>query len=945
MSVPIRFLLRAAVAGFFVPVTPLVAGAQDESAAADLTAPLPIDSLVTVGTLSNGVRYYIRVNERPEDRAELRLVLNAGSVLEDDDQQGLAHFVEHMAFNGTSRFPKQDLIDYLESIGMRFGPDVNAYTSFDETVYMLTVPTDSAEVVATAFRILEDWARTVSFDPEEIEKERGVVLEEWRLGRGAEARMRDEQFPILFQGSRYAERLPIGQRETLENFDHESLVRYYEDWYRPDLMAVIAVGDLDPIVIEELIRERFEGVPAAPDGRVRQLYEVPEHDETLFAVATDDEATDTRVSVVFKQPVREQGTVGAYRQGLVERLYNRMLNARLFELTLAEDPPFTGAGTAQGRFVRSSEAYLLAAQVREGGVEIGLQALLTEAERVDQHGFTASELERHKLDLLRAFERAYDERAKRNSVVYASEFTRNFLEDEPIPGIEYEYELTKELLPTIQLSEVNERARQWISERNRVVLLNAPANEDVAVPGERELLAVFERVEADEIAAYEDELGDAPLIEVIPEPAAIVREEVIEEVEATVWELANGIKVTLKPTDFKDDEILFRAWSPGGTSLVPDPEHVPAMTAASVVAAGGLGSYSLVELNKVLAGKAATVNPSISELYEGLSGRASPQDAETLFQLIHLYFTAPRLDSTAFTAYRNSIQAELENRDSDPEAAFWDTVSVTLAQNHHRRRPPTVEKFDEMDLTTSFSVYEDRFADAGDFNFVFVGSFDLDSIRPLVQTYLGGLRTTGRKESWRDIELDYPEGVIRKTVERGIEPKSLTFLAFNGRFDDTGDQRYALSSLEDVLRLRLREHLREDLGGTYGVRIAARTRRLPDQEYSFQISFGSAPDRVEELVAEARRQIDSMKVSGPTGAEVEKVREAQRRAWETALKENGFWLGQLVARDQHGEDYRQILEHEERFNTLSVDLLREAARRYLSDLSYVQITLVPEGGD
>ena len=940
-----RRRLVPGLAVLWLTLAPGASGAQDDPAGWDANEPLPIDPLVTVGTLSNGIRYFIRVNERPENRAELRLVVNAGSVLEDEDQQGLAHFAEHMAFNGTRNFPKQELIDYLESIGMRFGPDVNAYTSFDETVYMLTVPTDSAEVLATAFRILEEWAHHVSFDPEEIEKERGVVLEEWRLGRGADARMRDEQFPILFQGSRYAERLPIGKRETLESFDHESLRRYYDDWYRPDLMAVIAVGDFDPDVIRSLIHERFESLPALPEGRPRRVYDVPDHAATLFAVATDAEATETRISVVYKQPVREQGTVGAYRRSLVERLYSAMLNDRLFELTLAEDPPFTGAGTAQGRFVRSSEAYLLAAQVREGEVTDGLEALLTEAERVDRHGFTPAELERHKRDLLRRYEQAYDERAKRNSVVYASEYTRSFLEEEPIPGIEYEFELAKRLLPAIQLSEVNELARQWISERNRVVLLNAPSTEGVAVPDEAELLSIFELVEASEIAAYEDELGDAPLIDAPPEAAAIVSEEFIEEVGVTVWELSNGVRVTLKPTDFKDDEILFRAWSPGGTSLVPDPDYVPAMTAASVVAAGGVGSYSLVELNKVLAGKAVSVRPAVNELYEGLSGRASPRDIETLFQLIYLYFTAPRRDSTAFAAYQSSIQADLENRGSDPEAAFWDTVNVTLAQHHLRRRPATVEKFDEMDLATSFSIYRDRFEDASDFAFVFVGSLDLEGMRPLVQAYLGGLPSTGRVEGWKDIGLDYPEGVVHKIVERGIEPKSLTFLAFNGRFDDTADERYALSSLEDVLRIRLREQLREDLGGTYGVRIDARTRRLPDAEYSFQISFGSDPARVDELVAEALRQLDSLRTGGPTEEEIEKVREAQRRAWETALKENGFWLGQLVARDQHREEYGLILEHEQRFDDLSADLLRAAARRYLDSENYVQITLVPESGE
>ena len=715
-----------------------------------LDTPLPVDPDVTMGVLDNGLRYYIRVNTRPESRAELRLVVDAGSVLEDDDQLGLAHFVEHMAFNGTEHYPKQELVEYLERIGMRFGPDINATTSFDETLYMLTVPTDTLAVFNEAFQILEDWAHLVSFDDDEIDRERGVVIEEWRLGRGADARMRDRQFPVLFRDSRYAARMPIGDPELLATFPYDAARRYYRDWYRPDLMAVIAVGDFDPAHVENLIRQHFAHIAPATDPRLRTVFEVPGHSETLVTIAQDAEATNSAVSVYFKQALREVGTVGAYRQGIVERLYNGMLNNRFFEITQSPDAPFLGASSGQGRLVRSGEVYFLGAAVQEGGIVRGLDGLLTEAERVSRFGFTSSELERVKANLLRGMELAFAEREKTDSGVYASEYVRAFLEGEAVPGISFEHELYQAFMPNIILDEIDRLAGEWLVEENRVVLANAPEKEDVPVPGAAALLAVFEDVEQLDIAAYEDGATDAPLVAEPPTPSLVVSEEHVEEIGVTIWELANGVRVLLKPTDFQADQILFRATSPGGHSLVEDEQYVAAATATAVVGQGGVGEFSLVDLQKALAGKAVRVTPTMSATAEGMSGGASPQDLETMFQLIYLYFTAPREDEMAFRAFMQRVRANVENRGADPGSVFQDTVAVTLAQHHVRARPFTLAILEEMSLEASLAVYDDRFADAGDFTFVFAGNFEADSIRPLVETYLGGLPSTGRVETWRE---------------------------------------------------------------------------------------------------------------------------------------------------------------------------------------------------
>jgi zinc protease len=919
--------------------------AQQEPALTVTTAPsdsLPVDPRVRVGMLPNGLRYYIRANGRPERRAELRLVVDAGSVLEDDDQRGLAHFVEHMAFNGTRHFPKQELVDYLEGIGMQFGPDLNAFTRFDETVYLLTVPTDSAPILEQAFQILEDWAQHQLFDSLEVERERGVVLEEWRLGRGAGSRMRDQQLPVLFQGSRYAERLPIGERQVLETFDHEALERYYRRWYRPDLMAVVAVGDFDVEVIEGLIVEYFERLPTPAEPSGRAAFAVPDHDGTLFAIATDPEATNSQIAVYFKQPLRPVGTVGAYRRRLVETLYNRMLNQRLFELTQAAEPPYVGALSGQGRIVRTKEVYMLGALVREGGLLTGLEAVLTEAERAARHGFTASELDRAKAELRRSLEQAFDERQNTESATYAAEYLAHFLEGDPFPGIEYEFALTEELLPTIGLEEVNRLPAACITAGNRVVLVNAPAKEGLETPDEAALTAVFEAVAAKALEPYEDVAADVPLVTALPAPGPVVREGRVEEVELVIWELANGVRVLLKPTDFKDDEILFDAWSPGGTSLASDESYVAATTAAGVVRSSGVGDFTLVELDKVLAGKAAQVRPYVSSLYEGLSGSASPQDVEIMFQLIHLYVTAPRRDSTLFASYRSRLKASLENRSVSPEVAFWDTVDVVLSQHHVRRRPPTAALYDEMDLDESLRFYRERFGDAGDFTFVFVGRFDPDSLRPLVETYLGSLPSRGRKETWRDEGIDPPVGVIRRAVERGVEPKSLTALVFTGGFEFTNESRYLLRSLQEVLQIRLRERLREDLSGTYGVTVQSSAVPVPDGEYSIFIQFGSAPERVEELVRVVFRQLDSLATVGPTEVELAKVKEGQRRARETRLRENGFWLSLLLLYDRYELDFADVGRFESLVQSLDARMIQEAAQRYLRSDNYIQVTLYPE---
>ena len=931
---------RALVAAVFA-VVPVTAVAQTIDTAS--ATPLPRDPRVVVGTLPNGLRYYIRQNPKPEKRAELRLVVNAGSILEDDDQRGLAHFLEHMAFNGTARFPKNALVSYLESVGMRFGPDINASTSFDETIYELQIPTDSASIEGKAFDILEDWAHAMSLDTAEITKERGVVIEEWRLGRGADARMADKQLPILLKGSRYAERLPIGLKATLETFKPEALSRFYADWYRPDLMAIVAVGDFDAADIERRLKEHFGDLPARPDGRARAKYGVPDQDSTLVAIATDKEAEYTTTSVYFKMPHRNSTTVGGYRQDLTESLFTQMLNDRLDEIRQKPDAPFIGAGGGKSTFLGDRDAFTLTAFVPDGGVLRGLDAVLSEAVRVQKHGFTPTELDRAKQNLLRSYERTFAERDKRQSAALVGELVRNFLNQEAIPGIEYEYPLAQRLVPGITIAEVNRLAGEWLGERNRVIAVNAPEKAGVTVPSASQLLAVFDSVAGRTLAAYDDGNASRPLVPRKPKAATIVATTRVPEVGVTNWTLSNGVRVILKPTDFKADEVLILGTSPGGASLLSPTDFSRAREATTLVTEGGVGQFNQIELQKALAGKAASAFPGIGELTEQMFGRGSPKDLDTVFQLMYLYFTSPRPDTTAVLALKQRLRAALANRGVSPEQAFGDTLSVILSSHHPRTAPVTVATVDSLDLGASLRFYRDRFSDASDFTFVIVGNFTVDSIKPLVLTWLGGLPSKRRKETWKDIGVHTPATVVTRDVKRGTEPKARTVIVFNGPFEWTRENRYAMASLAEVLRMRFRDVLREQLGGTYDVSVSQSSERDPHPEYQFSVDFGSSPERVDTLRSAVFSEIERLKRDGPTAEEIEKVREIQRRGEETEVRQNGFWLNALASAARYDQDPKMILRRSELRAKLTPALVRDIARKYLNESRYVQVRLLPEG--
>ncbi|MEM1054337.1 MAG: insulinase family protein [Bacteroidota bacterium] len=920
--------------------------AMEDAAAADLETPIGTDPGVRMGTLENGLTYYVLRNTEPENRAELRLAVNAGSLLEEDDQQGLAHMLEHMAFNGTENFPEQELVQYLESTGMRFGPDVNAYTSFDETVYMLQVPTDSSAMFTTGLDVLREWAGSVTISEEEVEKERGVVVEEWRLRQGAGGRVQREQLPVLLAGSRYAERLPIGKTEVLETAPAQRLRDFYEDWYRPDLMAVVVVGDVDVDAVEGMIRARFADLTNPADAPERVVYSVPMHEETRYVVSADPELPRSQVSVQFKSTPSPTQTVEDFREGLVRGLFTGMLNERLGELARGEDAPFAiGVAGIGGGFRTVGFANLLAL-MPETGTLPALDALVTEAERVRRFGFTTGEFERQQADLLRGIERQLAEKDNTPSSRFAMALVSQYLEGDTMPSTERRAELTRALLPTITLDEVNAVAEALLQTENRVVSVSLAETEGLVLPTEAELAAVLDAVAEKDLEPYEDAMTDGPLLAELPEPGSVVSESVWDEANGvTEMVLSNGVRVLVKPTDFKADEVLMTAFSPGGTSLLDLDTYRVTNFATSIVSEGGVGSFDAVALGKKLAGQVVAVRPTLTEREEGFTGSASPDDLETLFQLVHLYATAPREDPAALTTLRNQLGAFFANMGASPEGAFRDTVSVTLADYHPRREPLSMDLVNRQDLAASLDVYRERFADFDDFTFVLVGNVDLEAVRTYATQYLATLPTLDRTDEPRDIGVRAPEGVIEKTVRRGVEPKAEVQITFHGELDAYSlETTSAMRVLGEVLQTRLREELREELGGVYFVRASPSVSREPVPTYRLTIGFGTDPGRVDELIGAVMGAVEEVKTQGPEERFVENAREGARRSAETARQQNRYWQSLLAQAARYDTPLADLLADTDRRQAATPESVQATAQRFLDTSRYVQVVLLPEEG-
>jgi zinc protease len=905
------------------------------SLAQDLSQPIPFDPQVKTGVLPNGIKYYIRKNAKPEKRVELRLAIKAGSILEDKDQLGLAHFVEHMCFNGTKNFPKNDLVKYLQSLGIKFGADLNAYTSFDETVYILPIPSDKKEILDGGFQVLEDWAHNVTFDNTEIDKERGVIIEEWRSRTGAEDRIRVKTFPKMFKGSLYPERLPIGDTGIIKNFKYDAIKRFYRDWYRPDLMGVMVVGDIDVDEMEKKIKFHFGRIAPAKNPRPRPEFDIPDHKTTEIAIAADKEQAFGNVLLMYKKDGKRMKTLGDYRQKLVYDLYNAMMIDRLEELTKSENPPFVNGFAFYSQVsVGFKNAYQNYASISENQALSALKALLLENKRALQFGFTASELDRAKKNLINRYESQYNEREKTPSARLVSEYVQNFLEEEPVPGIAFEYEFVKKILPTIQLAEINPLTKIFVTDENRVITITLPEKTGVKIPTEKEVLDVIAEVEKTDVKPYEDKVITEPLMAKIPTAGKIVSEKKLPEIDATELTLSNGAKVVYKKTNFKDDEILLSAYAKGGHSLASDADYHSAAGADKVITEGGLANFSSTDLKKVLTGKTADVSPYIGEYSQGLNGDAAPKDLETMFQLAHLYFTAPRKDEKAFKSFITKNKGMMKNLIANPNFYFIDQVSKIMSQNHPRAQGlPKPEDFDKINLDKAIEFYKARFANAANFTFVLVGAFDENELRKHIETYIASLPSQpgAKPEVAKDLGIRPPKGVVEKSFEKGKDNRSQVMITITDELKNEKDA-FNIRMAAEVLSIKLIENLREEKGGVYGTSARPSITKEPKPRYSITVQFTCAPENVDKLTKAVYEEIQKLQKDGPKKEDLDKVKETQRRDIEKNVKENRFWQNGL--RRIYYEDAKPELMLEakmrERVDKLTEKDIQSAAKKYMN---------------
>lgn len=925
-------------------VSNVLVTAQDYS---NLKSPVPVNKDVKIGKLKNGLTYYIQRNKKPENKVELRLVVNAGSILETDKQRGLAHFMEHMNFNGTKNFQHNELVDYLQSIGVKFGQHLNAYTSFDETVYILPIPSDDGEKLEKGFDILEDWAFNNLLTPEEIEKERGVVLEELRLGLGADKRMMDRYLPLLMYNSHYANRLPIGLKSVLETFEHSELRDFYKQWYRPNLMSVIVVGDIDVAEMEQKIKDHFGSYTNPKNYKMRQEYFVPDHDQTFVAVEHDKEASFSRVQLVYKDKgnAKKGSTIEDYRQGMVISLFNTMINARLREIANNPNPPFNYGYSFHGSdWSRNKKSYQSFAMTDVANQLKAFETLVTENERVLRFGFLESELERAKKSLLSRYEAQYKNKDKTESGQLIWEYVNHFLEGEMIPGIEWEYGAANALFDGIQVDEVNKLIKKFIHDDNRVVVFTSPDNPDNKYVTKDQIMEVLANVKNKKLEPYSEGVTATSLMTMSPEPGSIVSTERIEALDMTKLTLSNGVTVYYKKTDFSDNEILMRAYSPGGLSLVTSNEQFNKVKLAlDGVTEAGLNGFNKNDMAKITAGKRASVNPFISSNYEGFSGRTVNSDVEDLFQMIYLNFTAINKDKEAYQAFVDKQVAFYGNLLNTPQ--YWfvnEKVKVTQKNNpRFTNAIPTAEEYAGQDYELAYKTFQERFADAGDFTFIFVGSLNEEDIQAYSKKYLASLPSNEKKESFVAHDYEHLSGKHEFVFKKGEDPKSTVEISFRTEAPYDDKQAYYLECAAEILTIKLVENLREGESGVYGVGASAYASKYPTGVYHFTISFPCGPENVEKLKNAAMAELDKLLKEGPGQKELDKIKEAQKLELKEDLKSNRYWLNGLFTLIYYDIPFEEMLNTEKDINALTAKNIRDAANKYIAEDVVISI-LMPE---
>ena len=905
-------------------------------------AKLPFDNEVLVGKLKNGFTYYIRKNVEPEKRVTMYLGVKVGSILETEEERGLAHFLEHMNFNGLKHFPKNDLVNYLQKAGVRFGSDLNAYTGFDQTVYQLPIPSDDPELLKNGLQVMRDWAQDAMLDTEEINKERGIVLEEMRGSRGANQRMQDKFLPILLNNSLYSQRLPIGTENVITNFKPEVIRNFHQRWYRPDLQSIIIVGDIDVKEMEKEVVRLFSDMKTTKKPVERKKFNVPLTNKNQYIVVTDEEMPSTVGQILIKHLEKKVNTVGDFREEMTKSLFNSMINARLRELTQSPNPPFLQAGISISSLYGGLDNLSIFYVAKPGQLEEGTKATMRELDRFKKFGFTKTEFERAKSSIAKSNETQYTERDKMKSERFVNKYLDHFLNDEAALSVADHYKLTKQILPTISLSDVERIGREYYKDENRDIIILGPEKDKATLPTEATVNNWLADVDKENLTAYEDKVSVLPLLAKQPNKGSIASTKSIDAIGTKELVLSNGVKVYLKPTTFKNDQISIYAFSPGGTSLYKDEDYFNATNASGYVNGSGVGQLNNVELRKYLTGKNVNVSPYISERFEGLNGSSDKEGLKTAFELIYGYFTEPRLDEDIFKSGIAKTLSSMENREDDPNFIYSREMRKALYGDNVRRRVTNPEDIKGISKDRAFEIYKDRFANASDFTFTIVGSFTEEEIKPYLEQYLAALPNTGRKEEARNLGILEPQKGTQTIVKKGKEEKVTVRLAYYGDFDYSEQEELNLTALESILNIKLIERLREEESGVYGVGASGSASKYPTGRYSFNIGYGTGVDKYESLMKSALDEINKIKKDGPTKVDLEKFMIEQKRQRELELKENGFWLGTIVGSLMNNENPTNVLRFQNDLDKVTIQTIKEVANKYLKEDRLFKFILLPE---
>jgi len=907
--------------------------------------PVPVDPQVRMGKLDNGLTYYIRQNNYPEGQANFYIAQKVGSVLEEDNQRGLAHFLEHMCFNGTEKFPGNGVVKYLEGIGVKFGADLNAYTSIDETVYNIdNVPVSVAGAIDSCLWILHDWAGALLLEGDDIDKERGVIHEEWRQRNTAQQRMLEQLLPTLYPGgNRYGHRMPIGTMEVVDNFPYQALRDYYEKWYRPDLQGIVVVGDVNVDEVEAKIKSIFADLTMPENPAERVYYPVADNKEPIIALAKDKEQQYGIVYIFNKHeaiPAEVKGNMQYLIIDYAKAMFASMMGSRMGELAMQPDAPFVeGFVNDEDYFLSKTKGAVSGAIIpKEGQMKEATALLYREMLRARRHGFTESEYVRARAEYLTNLESAYNERAKVKSRSYCQQYVRHFIDNEPIPGIENEYALMNQLAPNLPVDLVNQLIQGLMSDSNLVVMAMLPEKEGMTYPTEAEVAQLLTEMAAEDITAYVDKVSDEPLIAQEPEGGKVVKTKEAKYGYKQLT-LSNGATVYLKSTDFKADQILMSVVSKGGTALYDAGEAINLSQVTDVIENNGIGSFNTTDLQKVLAGKKAGVAPYISLNMEGMNGNSTPKDFETLMQLTYLQFTAPRLDDEAFASYKSKMKAMLENQELDPQSALGDTLTKVLYNNHPRainKKAADVEKIDDKRI---LEIYKERFANAADFVFIFTGAIDEATALPLIEKYIGGLPSGGKKEKYVDAKLDIQKGEHKNVFEKQMAtPSATVYLVFSGKVKHNLKNNLMMSLTKQILDIIYTEEIREKEGGTYGVGTSGTITKVPKESARLLIMFQTDPDKREHLTKMAVDLLDKFAEEGPRQKDLDKVREYMLKKYAENQKENAYWASLLQG--SITADYEGYKDYEKTLNSITPDDLKKFVKKLLKQGNEIEVSMV-----